>query len=84
MPLSINGMEFFTSAEVAESVGVSRQTMWRWRKDEKIPAGSKYRDGKVLFTREEVARIKEFAHRVVPLDSGNRSQMGLFELPRPR
>ena len=67
MLLAVSGQEFFTATEVAQDVGVVRQTLWRWRQEGTIPAGSRYRDRQVLFTRAELDRIREFAHRVEPL-----------------
>ncbi len=69
MPLTVEGRMFFTAAEVAREIGVVRQTLWRWRQGGKIPAGRRYRDRQILFTPEEVERIKDFAHRVEPIGS---------------
>lgn len=69
MPLTVEGRVFFTATEVAKEIGVVRQTLWRWRQDRKIPPGRRYRDRQILFTPEEVERIKEFAHRVEPIGS---------------
>ena len=69
MPLLVSGKEFFTATEVAQDVGVVRQTLWRWRQEGKIPSGSRYRDRQILFTQVELDRIREFAHRVEPLVS---------------
>lgn len=67
MPLVVSGQEFFTATEVAQDVGVVRQTLWRWRQEGKIPGGSRYRDRQILFTRAELDLIRDFAHRVEPL-----------------
>ena len=32
MTIAIKGVEYWTEREVVEEVGVSRQTLWRWRK----------------------------------------------------
>jgi len=78
MPRVISGKEFYTATEVAREVGVVRQTLWRWRHEGKIPAGSRYRDRQILFTRPELDRIREFAHRVEPLVAFDR-QRTLFD-----
>lgn len=80
MPLEVEGMTYFTSAEVARVVGVSRQTLWRWRQEGKIPAGRRYRDRQVLFTEKEMEAIRQYAHRIEPLSNGLASsgQLGLF------
>jgi predicted site-specific integrase-resolvase len=69
MPLVVSGQEFFTATEVAQDVGVVRQTLWRWRQEGKIPAGSRYRGRQILYTRAELVRIRQFANRVEPLVS---------------
>jgi len=49
MSLTIEGVEFFTNTEVAHRLGVSRQTLWRWRADGDVPAGRRYRRKSVVF-----------------------------------
>jgi hypothetical protein len=80
MPLVVSGQEFFTATEVAQDVGVVRQTLWRWRQEGKIPLGSRYRDRQILFTQAELDLIREFAHRVEPLAAeGEDRQRTLFD-----
>lgn len=67
-PLEIAGQSFFSASQVAESLRVSRQTFWRWRKHGKVPAGRLFRDGRIVFTTEEVQVIRDFANRLEPLD----------------
>lgn len=69
MPLLIEGVEYFTAADIQRSIGVVRQTLWRWRRARKIPQGRRYRDKRIVFTREEVAAIREFSNRLEPADS---------------
>ena len=64
MALKIEGVEYLQASEVAETAGVSRQTLWRWRRNGRIPIGRKYRDRQVLFTSDEVEEIRNFAHRM--------------------
>ncbi len=47
--------------------GVTRQTLWRWRQDGKVPAGRKYRDKQVVFTSAESEQIREYAQRLEPI-----------------
>lgn len=68
MSVLVNEKEFFTANEVANDVGVVRQTLWRWRQKGKIPKGHRYRDRQILFTPEERELIREFAHKLEPLD----------------
>lgn len=67
--LEINGVQYVSSTEVVEELGVSRQTLWRWRREGKIPAGHRYRDGQVLFTGPEVEAIRTHANRIEPIGS---------------
>ena len=82
MPVSVQDHTYFTANEVCDEVQVTRQTLWRWRQGEKVPQGRKYRGREVLFTEEEVARIRAYAHRLEPLESADPSQMKLFEKRR--
>jgi len=67
MPLLVSGKEFFTATEVAQDVGVVRQTLWRWRRAGKIPSGHRFRDRQILFTRQEVNAIRSYANMVEPI-----------------
>lgn len=66
MPIEHTGTVYYTLNEVAEQVGRSRISIWRWRKAEKIPRGRRYRDRELLFTREEVEAVYAHAHRLTP------------------
>ena len=78
MPLDIQGVRYFSASEILGQIGVTRQTLWRWRQEEKIPPGQRYRDGKVLFTTEQVEQIKEFANRIEPIGGSDQNQLTLF------
>jgi len=68
MPLDLKGKTFYTMSEVAEVADVARQTVWRWRKAGKIPAGRRYRGRELLFTLGEMEDIYDYAHRLEPAD----------------
>lgn len=68
MSVLVNEQEFFTATEVADDVGVVRQTLWRWRQKGKIPKGHRYRDRQILFTHQEREQIREFAHKLEPIE----------------
>jgi len=72
MPLTIEGVEFFTNTEVTQKLGVSRQTLWRWRADGDVPLGRRYRRKSVVFTKEEVDQIFAFANKVEPIEADGR------------
>ena len=55
MPTEIQGVPYFTHTEIADQMGVRRETLWRWRREGKVPQGSKFRGKQVLFTEAEVA-----------------------------
>lgn len=67
MSVIIGGTEYFTVPEVLEDVGVTRQTLWRWRKARSVPSGHRYRDGSVLFSREDLESIREYGSRLDPI-----------------
>lgn len=67
MSLEIDGQVFFSSGDLLNSLGVSRQTIWRWRKEGKIPQGHRHRSGKVVFTKEEAKEIAAYANRIEPI-----------------
>jgi predicted DNA-binding transcriptional regulator AlpA len=81
MPIQIDGVAYFSAADIQRDLGVTRQTLWRWRKARKIPQGRRYRDRQVLFTKEEVDVIHEYANRLEPADAAlgsDADQMSLF------
>jgi hypothetical protein len=53
---------------------VTRQTLWRWRRQGKIPKGSLYRGKDLVFTLEEASDIRRYANRLEPTPL----QLGLF------
>jgi hypothetical protein len=65
----VNDREFFTASEIANEVGVVRQTLWRWRLNGKIPQGHLFRDRQILFTAEEREQIREYANKLEPANA---------------
>jgi excisionase family DNA binding protein len=78
MPVQVGGQKYFTNNEVSEELGVSRQTLWRWREKGRIPAGVRYRTRQVLFTADEVETIREYANKLEPIEMGGARQLALF------
>jgi DNA-binding transcriptional MerR regulator len=79
MPVEIGGQTYHTNNEVSEDLGITRQTLWRWREKGKIPAGLRSRNRQVLFTDDEVAAIEEYANKLEPIELGStRQQLALF------
>ena len=81
MPVNINNISYLSASEVIEDLEVTRQTLWRWRQEGKIPAGHRLRDRKVVFSPDEVDEIRVFANQVEPIGLGAeaRTQLNLFE-----
>lgn len=80
MPIHIDGIEYFTAADIHSELGVVRQTLWRWRKAGKIPQGRRYRDKQVVFTREEVDAIREYSNRLEPAQTPHANQLELLKV----
>jgi hypothetical protein len=80
--LEIDGVRYFSASELLIELGVSRQTLWRWRQQRKIPAGHRYRDKTILFTADEVELIRQYANRIEPNEERKEQpgfrQLGLF------
>ncbi|MCG7955068.1 MAG: helix-turn-helix domain-containing protein [Candidatus Thiodiazotropha endolucinida] len=78
MTVEINGIKYLSATEVLETVDVTRQTLWRWRQEGKIPAGHRFRGRQVVFSLEEVTAIQEYANRIEPIDNSDAGQLSLF------
>jgi predicted DNA-binding transcriptional regulator AlpA len=72
MPLAMESVEFFTNTEVTQKLGVSRQTLWRWRADGDILLGRRNRRKSVVFTKAEVDQIFALATKVEPIEADGR------------
>ena len=67
--LEIEGVKYIAAASVTQGLGVTRQTLWRWRLDGKIPQGHRFRNRRLFFTETEVESISEFANRIEPIET---------------
>jgi predicted DNA-binding transcriptional regulator AlpA len=74
----INGTSYTGASELATELGVSRQTLWRWRTEGKIPQGHRFRDKRILFTAAEVEEIRQFANKLEPANTPMPGQFKLF------
>ena len=79
MPTTIQENEFFSVGEVLELIGVDRTTLWRWKREGKVPSGRRFRGNQILFTAEEVKKIEEYAFRLEPIHIPNPEQLRLFD-----
>lgn len=82
MPIEIDGVAYYSAADIHRQLGVARQTLWRWRKAGKIPSGRRYRDKQVVFTAEEVEAIREYSNRLEPTEGLTADQLKLFTMKR--
>lgn len=78
MPIAVDGVTYYSASEVARAVGVSRQSLWRWRQDGKVPPGRRFRDRQILFTAGEIEQVKDYANRLEPAEPTSAQQLGLF------
>jgi predicted site-specific integrase-resolvase len=74
----IDGVTYFSVIAAAKAAGVSRQTVWRWHQDGKIPPGHLYRGRYTVFSASELNAIREFANRIEPIRRETVGQLGLF------
>ena len=63
--VTIGDVSYQIANDVARECGVSRQTLWRWRRDGLIPRGQLYRGRFVVYKADEVASIRAYANRIV-------------------
>lgn len=84
MPIKIDGLEYFTAADILREMGVVRQTLWRWRRARVIPQGLRYRRKAIVFTRAEVEAIREYSNRLEPADSSFSRRSEGASRPRQR
>jgi predicted site-specific integrase-resolvase len=66
MPLTIDGVTLFRISEALDRAGVSRATYFRWVRQGRVH-DSRYKDrnGRRLFTAEEVRELERVAHRLI-------------------
>jgi len=86
MPVEIDGLEYFTLAEVTALAAISRQTLYRWINEGKVP-GPKFRrrrDNRPFFTLAEVDTVRAFAGDVQSVDDSDPAQLNLFKRPLER
>jgi predicted DNA-binding transcriptional regulator AlpA len=80
MTVEIEGEVYLCVGDVTERLEISRQTLWRWRQEGKIPSGHKFRGKQVVFSAEEVSLIEAFANRLEPITASgtDKEQLRLF------
>ncbi|MDE2784407.1 MAG: hypothetical protein OXK77_15750 [Gemmatimonadota bacterium] len=77
----IEGVRYYSTSEVLEAAGISRQTLWRWRREGLVPEGHRFRSRRVLFSERERDHILSYANRIEsPRTNHNQLDM---EFPQP-
>lgn len=77
MPIFVNNIKYLTTSDIVETLGVTRQTLWRWRKAGLVPKGNRYRGRKVIFNEQDRASIESYALRVSPIQGDESQQLDL-------
>jgi hypothetical protein len=72
--ITIDGVGYYSAADVARELGVSRQSLWKWRLHGKIPQGRRYRNRLVVFTTTEFFAIRDYSQRLEPARLGASKQ----------
>ncbi len=62
----IDGVNYHTASEVLKATGIARQTLYRWRKEGRVPQGHRLRGRLLLFTESDYAAILAHANRIDP------------------
>ena len=65
MPIVITGRTYYRTAEACQTIGISKNTLFRWIREGLFP-DVKHRDrrGWRLFTEEEITTLKEEFYRI--------------------
>ena len=82
MPLGIDGRDYYTAKEICELVGISRQTLWRWRQDTRIPAGLRLRGKRLVFSTFEVDQIRVYASSLEPAATSYQPNFAFADVSR--
>jgi DNA-binding transcriptional MerR regulator len=65
MTISLDGKTYYRTAEACRLAGISRNTYFRWLREELLPdVGIRDRRGWRLFTEEDLLRLRGEANRV--------------------
>lgn len=57
---------FYSTKEVLKKVGVSRNTLFLWFKNKKIPEVARDRNGHRIFTEKDIRVILDYKNRIIP------------------
>lgn len=73
MPITLNGQEYYRTAEACRIAGTSRNSFLRWVRDGLFPdVEHRDRKGWRLFTVDDVDRLKAEANQIVKLQENRK------------
>ena len=79
MSVVIDGVSYISTPAVLEALSISRQTLWRWRHEGKVPLGRRYRGRHVVFSQADFAAISAHANLLEPITTPTyKDQLKLF------
>ena len=58
-------MEYFSMKEAAKRVGVTKNTLFRWEKQNKIPPPKRDRNGWRVYAAEDIPKILVFKNKII-------------------
>jgi hypothetical protein len=67
--VQIGNQTYYEATEVLRVIGVSRQTLWSWRRGKLIPPGNRFRN-RIVFSKLDFAAIVSHAAKIEPVDFG--------------
>jgi len=65
----------YTTLEVAERAGVSRDTLRRWLKSGKVPEPDRDRNGWRIFSEEDLKEVLRYKNRIIPGPSNSQGKL---------
>lgn len=77
MPLTVDAITYYTMKDAVDLLSITRQTLWRWRREGKVPQGRLFRRRRLLFSQSEFGQIEAFANKMESLPV-NRLQLSFL------
>ncbi len=59
-------MLFYTTKDVLKKVGISRNTLFLWFRNNKIPEIKRDRNGHRIFTKKDIETILSYKNKLIP------------------
>ncbi len=80
MPVPVSGTAYYTATEL---VGISRQSLWHWRREDFVFCGHRRRGRELVYTRGRMDVIYAHTHRLERAGTAENRvlQLDLFTLP---